>query len=127
MKESTLLEIDGFGNILLGLSLVLAPEAVSRLLGITPHQSFYAVVVGGLLIGIGIALLVERFIPGRRGLGLDGAITINLTFGIILASWLIRHGSELLTRGMGLLWFLVVILVGLSAVELITRRPRAPG
>ena len=71
MKESTLLEIDGIGNVLLGLPLIVYPTGVAQLLGIPfAEHAFYPVILGALLLGIGIALLVERFSPRIRGLGL---------------------------------------------------------
>jgi len=60
MKQSTLLEIDGLGNIVLGLPLLLAPQAVTEFLGLLHGGTFYAVLLGGVFIGIGIALLLER-------------------------------------------------------------------
>ncbi len=118
MKESTLLEIDGIGNVLLGLPLIVYPTGVAQLLGIPfADQGFYPVILGALLLGIGIALLVERFSPRIRGLGLGGAMSINLTFGVVLAVWLIGSPAAPPVRGAVLLWVLVLVLVGISGFE----------
>jgi hypothetical protein len=118
MKESTLLEIDGIGNVLLGLPLIVYPTGVAHLLGIPfADQGFYPVILGALLLGIGIALLVERFSTRIRGLGLGGAMSINLTFGVVLAVWLIGSPAVLPVRGTVLLWVLVLVLVGISGFE----------
>jgi len=118
MKESTLLELDGIGNILLGLPLIIFPIGVTSLLGIpSPESSFYPIILGAVFVGIGIALLVQRYQPSAKGLGLGGALSINLTFGIALIAWLI--GSKTLITGSGsiLLWLLAIALVGISLFE----------
>lgn len=50
-------------------------------------KPFYASIFGGVLFGIGIALLMERSreTTGLSGLGLGGAIAINLCGGFVLA------------------------------------------
>ena len=118
MKESTMLEIDGVGNVLLGLPLVVYPVGVAKLLGIPfADQAFYPVILGALLVGIGIALLIERFSARMKGLGLAGALSINLTFGVVLAVWLLGSSLDLPLHASVLLWVLVLVLVGLSLVE----------
>jgi len=118
MRESTLLELDGFGNILLGLPLVFYPKGVTRLLVISSGEAtFYPIILGAVFIGIGIALLVQRYHPSLKGLGLTGAMIINLTFGLALMSWLISKGAEMTSFGNLLLWLLVAVLVGLSLIE----------
>ena len=118
MKRSTLLELDGVGNLLLGIPLLLFPTAVSNFLGIsTAGTTLYPVVLGSVFFGIGIALLVERFIPSLSGLGLGGAMTINLIFGLALIAWLLLSQTALPLRGAVVLWGLAVILVAISAAE----------
>ncbi len=125
MRESTLVEIDGFGNVILGLLFILLPVGLADTLGIPIDESgFYSTVLGGILIGIGIALLVERFGRGERvvGLGLVGAISINLSFGIVLGLWLLIRTVEVSRQGTVLLWLLVIILIGISSIELLSLR-----
>ena len=70
MRESTLLEIDGFGNVILGLLFIFLPVGLADVLGIPlDESSFYSTVLGGILIGIGVALLVERFGGGGGVVG----------------------------------------------------------
>ena len=126
MKESRLLEIDGVGNIALGLPLIVYPEGVASLLGLPfADGAFYPVVLGSLLIGIGFALLVERFGNNRSGLGLAGAISINMAFGIVLTGWLLSASINLPVRGRILLWALALILVGISTIEYVSMRLRS--
>ena len=118
MRESTLLELDGYGNVLLGLPLVFYPTGVAQLFGIPfADNAFYPIILGAVFIGIGIALLVERYRSKLKGLGIGGAMCINLTFGVVLGIWLLASGSELPIRGNIILWFLVLILVGISTFE----------
>ena len=128
MTNETLLELDGVGNVLLGLPLLLFPELVSEILGFpTIGTTFYPAILGAVFVGIGVALLLQRFRPTLGGLGLGGAISINLIFGIVLAGWLLLSGVGLPPRGLFLLSTLAVILVGISVAEAfsLSRRERA--
>jgi hypothetical protein len=129
MRRSTLLELDGAGNLLLGMVFLLFPTWVSNSLGLPDDASrFYPTVLGAILFGIGVALLLERFRESHKfaGLGLIGALSINLCFGISLAIWLLSTGFELTTPGTIVLWGLVSILVGISGVELHTELKERP-
>ena len=123
MRKELLL-LDGFGNVALGLLLLVAPTAVATWLGLAVGGVFYANLFGAVLIGIGIALLLERGqgTAATKGLGLTGALVINLCFGLVLAGWLLFGGLQLPTRGSLVLWILVAILVGLSGLELLSER-----
>ena len=54
-----------------------------------------------MLIGIGIALLLEQRDKTGAGKGLDltGALVINLCFGLALEGWLITGGLQCPIRG----------------------------
>ena len=60
------------------------------------------------------------------GLGLGGAVSINLCGGAVLAAWLMGGSLSLTTIGQVTLWSLVVFLVGLSALELSSHVRSAP-
>ena len=117
-KKSVLIELDGYGNIILGLPLLLVPNKVSNFFGLSMDQPLYPILLGAILIGIGIALLLECYSKKHQGLGIAGAICINLTVGIILGFWLILNHSVLSNHGYIVLWFLVVILIGIGSIEL---------
>ena len=119
--RNELLTIDGIINLVLGVLLIAFPAGVVRALGIPGGESaFYANILGGVLFGVGVALLIERFRPPLKavGLGLGGAVSINLGGGLVLASWLVLGRLELSTFGVIALWTLVLLLVGLSMIEL---------
>jgi hypothetical protein len=119
----TLLKADATINILLGILLMAFPDGLVRALGIplTDH-AFYPTILGAVLFGIGLALLIECYRgSGRiRGLGLGGAIAINLCGGFVLAIWLLSDKLILPLRGQLLLWLLVLLLIGLSLLEAIS-------
>ena len=123
MKHNRILIADAGINLLLGLLLLIFPTPVVRSLGVpAPQPPFYASLLGAIFVGIAIALLIEarRVYPtGLVGLGLGGAVAINLCGGLALAAWLLSGQLMLTTFGQGLLWALVVILVGISSGELI--------
>ena len=118
-----LLTVDGVVNLMLGILLVWYPESLAGSLGLpTVGRPFFASILGAVLFGVGVALLIERYRPPLRvvGLGLGGAVSINMCGGVILAAWLL--GGELSLTGLGefVLWALVLLLVGLSTIELYT-------
>jgi hypothetical protein len=115
------LTIDAVINVGLGALLLVFPRPVITFLGLpSPVVTFYPSILGAVLVGIGIALIVERRDSGHptAGLGLLGAVTINACGGVALASWLLSGRLALPVRGAVCLWVLVALLVGLSSVEL---------
>jgi hypothetical protein len=118
VTNSRLLELDGIGNVLLGLPLLLFPRLVTEFLGLPGTGStFYPAILGAVFVGIGVALLLERFRPSLGGLGLGGAMSINLIFGLALGSWLLLSDAGLPYRGVIVLSTLAVILIGISVAE----------
>jgi len=127
--RSVLLFIDAVINVALGALLLAFPAPLVALLGVPPVEStFYPSVLGAVLIGIGVALLVEQAHrgPETRGLGLIGAVSINLSGGTVLVAWLVAGSLALPTRGTLFLWTLAAVLVGLSLIELVAERQRMP-
>ena len=123
MNESRLLIIDAVINLALGLLLILFPRNVVLWLGVpVPDSTFYANILGAVLFGIGLALLIERFrLLQMRGLGLDGAIVINICGAGALALWLIFGDLQLSTRGYLFLGAIAVLILGLGMVEWVAK------
>lgn len=120
----TLLVIDSSINLLLGVLLAVFPEPLARAVGVpVPASAFYPNILGGVLFGIGIALALEFWNPNERlgGLGLGGAIAINMCGGLVLAAWLLLGTLDIPFRGYVIMWSLAIILVALSAAELLVR------
>ena len=115
---SFLLLIDAMINLALGVLLVFFPSSLVAALGVpTAEPAFYPSILGAVLFGIGIALLIGR--SNGSGLGLVGAVSINLCGGIVLGLWLVLGNLQLPFRGFALLWGLVAILVGISVIEIL--------
>lgn len=131
MSSSRLLLIDAAINFLLGVLLLLTipfPDQIPRILGVPAvGQPFYASLFGAVLIGIGIALVLEtkRKNPGQFvGLGLAGAIAINLCGGAILIAWLIFGNLQIPVQGIIFLWLIGGTLIIISILELVVHRWR---
>jgi hypothetical protein len=125
MKGYPLLYFDAAVNLMLGIALLFFRPALVAFIGVPPSASgFYPNVLGGVLFGIGLALLMECFRgpKGLVGLGLGGAVSINLCGGIVLAIWLLSGRLSLPLRGFVLMWGLVVLLMGISGMELAAHR-----
>lgn len=120
MEKRPILLIDAIINLVLGILLVsFLPDVVSFLGVPMVQEPFYATILGSVLFGIGIALLIEYFREGSGlvGLGLGGAISINLCGGFVLGTLLIRNRLNIPSHGRLFLWFLVLLLVGISLLE----------
>ena len=121
MKIRNILWVDAVINSLLGILLLAFSPALVHFLGVPDAgSSFYPNILGGVLLGIGIALFIET---GRKdssyiGLGLGGAVAVNLCGGIVLILWLLFGNLTVPARGRIFLWGLAVILVGLSGAEI---------
>jgi hypothetical protein len=121
-RKLTLL-IDFIINLILGVLLLAYSNKLAEYLGVPKAESsFYPNILGGVFVGIALALLIEFFNKYDRitsGLGLLGAIVINLCGGIILIIWLLFGDLGLPLRGSVFLWILAFVLIVLSSIELI--------
>jgi uncharacterized membrane-anchored protein YitT (DUF2179 family) len=114
MRRS-LLVFDALVNFALGTLLLFCPAQLAQWAGLPPVEPpFILHVFGGVLAGIGVALLLGS----RGGLGGRGAAAINLSAAAVLVGWLLFGGLPLSTIGSVALWVLVVLLVALSALHL---------
>jgi hypothetical protein len=123
-----ILVVDAVINFLLGMLLLLFSPTIVGLLGVPQSStSFYPNILGAVFVGIAIALIIGA--SGTKstqtnGLGLMGAISINLCGGITLALWLIFGRLNLPAKGYAFLWALVAILLLVSIAELLRYRLR---
>jgi len=124
----TLILIDSIINLFLGIILLAYSDPVVDLFGLpeTDHK-FYPNILGAVLFGIGIAFFIEykrkdKFI----GLGLGGAISINIMGGIVLLIWLISGKLNLPLQGTIILWILDIALFGVSLFEFIAYLKNKP-
>ena len=122
--QSILLVSDGLINLVLGIILLLFPLGVSEILGLPqPNTHFYPTILGGVLFGIGIALLIERygFKYQIRGLGLGGAIAINFCGALVLLIWLLIDPFDLPMRGYLVLWIIALGVLFIALIELLAK------
>jgi hypothetical protein len=123
-KFNLLLLIDGLVNLLLGILLLFFPLGIGTLFGVPqPALAFYPTILGGVLLGIGIALLLEysNIIIDFNGLGIGGAIAINFCGAGVLVLWLIFGKLHLPLRGTLILWLIAVLVIGIGICEVIAR------
>jgi hypothetical protein len=119
--QRILLLTDAVINLLLGGLLLLYPLGLAALLGMPPvTTTFFPRVLGGVLFGIGIALLIA-YRGGGQGLGLDGAIAINLCGAGAVVGWLVAAPSTIPPRGRVTLWIIALLVIGIGLVELLHR------
>lgn len=123
-KVEILLLIDGIINLVLGVLLLMFPAGIPEILGL-PYSSmhFYPTILGGVIFGIGIALLVERygFKHKIRGLGLGGAIAINISGALVLLVWLIIDPFDLPFKGYFILWSIAIVVLLVGIIEIIAK------
>jgi hypothetical protein len=121
MHRSRLLLLDALVNFVLGVFLIEFPRNVVDFLGVPQSEvAFYPSVLGVVLLGIAIALWVEYKRPPQApaGLGLAGAIAINLLGAVVLVAWLLFGKLEIPLRGQVLMWGLALLLIVVGLVEL---------
>jgi len=128
MKDKLLI-VDAIINFVLGILLLLSisfSDQITEFLGVPKIElAFYPSIMGGVFIGIGVSLVIEnkrRNDKGLIGLGLAGAITINLCGGIVLIGWLLFGSLDLPIRGTIFLWVIAVLLVSISSIEAVVQR-----
>jgi len=117
-EDKILLIVDGVVNTILGLALLAFPFGSGKILGLpSSENNFYPVILGAVLLGIGIALFIEvnYHKKAKSGLGLEGAIIINIVASIVLIIILIFGQLNISMLGLIILWFVgtFVLLIGL--------------
>ena len=103
-----------------GVLLALAPLTTLRIIGLPrPDTGFWPRLCGALLVGMAGALFLEGTSRGH-GLGLAGAIVINLCGASVLAALLVLDAGPPSRRGRIVVWLIVCLLVTLSVFEIAT-------
>ncbi len=120
-KHKILLIVDCVVNIMLGFLLILFPIGVANFLGLPETSTnFYPSILGAVIFGIGLALLFELigYQKKFRGLGLGGAILINLVGSIVLICWLVFGSLSIPLKGQIILWLVALLVFAIGIVEL---------
>ena len=124
MARKNLLVVDGIVNLVLGVLLTFFPARLVIALDLPKVETyFYVNILGAVLFGIGLALLLERFAgqQGITGLGIGGAIAINLCGAGVLVFWLLFGNLELSLGGAIFLWGIAVVVSSVAMAELLTK------
>jgi hypothetical protein len=128
VKESVLLTIDGAVDLLVGALLIVFPTGLASFLGVPmPGNPLYATVLGGVLAGIGLALifqqLLDRPIESR---GIEIPIIINFAGAGTLIGVLIAGHLALPIHGDVFLWIVAIIVLAIGLAEVILHVREAP-
>lgn len=119
MKERLLL-FDGLIYFLLGFLIVIFPVKISEKLGLPyPENPFYFIMIGSLIVGLGVAVLIEFFNPNLQGLGLCGSVAINICVIIVLVICLFTGIINLPFKTKIIVIFLISIFIVLSGAKII--------
>lgn len=113
--------VDSFINLALGILLLFFPTFIIQALYLpTAENNFYINILGAVLFGIGIALLLERFNNPLlvSGLGVTGAIAINLCGAGALIAWLLFGNLDLSLSGSIFLWGIALIVLGIAIIKI---------
>ena len=119
-EDKILLLIDGIVNLAVGLVLLCYPLGIGDYLELPKSDNnFYPVILGALIFSIGIALFVERkyYELGIRGLGIEGAIIINIITSSALIIFLIFGRLNISIVGSIILWFVGILVFIIGVVE----------
>jgi hypothetical protein len=123
-RKNLLLIIDGIVNLILGGLLLFFPAQLMKVFELPGVETFFYVnILGGVLLGIGIALLLEQFSDRSkmRGLGIAGAILINICGAGALVYWLVFGNLDLALNGSIFLWIIAIIVLGVACAEIISK------
>ena len=124
LKHKILLLVDGAVNIVLGVLLLLFPVGIAEFFGLPVADSkFYPSILGAVLAGIGMALFIELFGFSKqiRGLGIGGAIIINITGALVLIGWLLFGSLSIPLTGQVVLWGVGIVVLVIAILELVTK------
>lgn len=122
-----MLVLDGIVNLVLGMLLIFFPSQLLSILDLPQVETFFYVnILGAVLFGIGIALLLERYAwkKGYTGLGIAGAIAINLCGAGALILWLLFGNLDLRPSGTIFLWSIAFLVLGVAGAELLNKAGR---
>ena len=123
-KHKIFLVIDGLVNLILGALLLLFPFGVIEFLGLPAAVNyFYSSLLGAVIFGIGIALFLELFGFRKhlRGLGIAGAIAINITGASVLIGWLLFTSLAMPLKGRITLWVIAALVLGIGLAEWLSK------
>ena len=104
-----------------GLSLLLAPRTLAKMLGLpSADEPFWPRLLGGTLIGLATAILVELRLQPGRSLGLTGIVAINLCVAVVLGGLVILGKAGSTRRGRASVGLAAVVLTLIALVAIVS-------
>ena len=106
-RYKILLLLDSVVNLLLEILLLIFPMGIIDFFCLPEtNTKFYPSILGAVILGIGLALLLELAGHAKRfrGLGFGGAILINTVGSIVLMFWLAFGSLTIPLKGQITLW-----------------------
>ncbi len=111
---------DALLKLMYGMALVRSPVGILKTLGMPSGEpSFYVRLLGSLLVGIGLALMIEALPTGWRGLGAGGAATVNFVAAAMLALLTIGRPGGTNAMGRRLLWIMTASTLAFGVLEVL--------
>lgn len=123
-EDKILLLIDSAVNIVIGIILLCFPLGIGDYLELPKSDNyFYPTILGALISGIGIALFIEYKYSekGKRGLGIDGAIIINIIASSALIIFLVFGNLNISRLGSAILWIVGILVFAIGLFEYFRR------
>ncbi|NNG04380.1 MAG: hypothetical protein HKM95_09805 [Inquilinus sp.] len=118
MITDILLLADAVLKLVMGAVLAVYSNRLVGALGLpSGGSSFYPRLLGGLLLGVGVARLMAAMPTGWAGLGIHGAAMVNVLMGAMLVLLLIGRAGRPAAAGQRLLWGLAAVQLGLGGLE----------
>jgi len=109
---------DALLKLMWGMALVLSFGRLMAALGLPSSESrFYPRLLGSLLVGVGLALMIEALPTGWRGLGAGGAAVVNFAVAAMLVLLLIGRSGRTNAMGRRLLLIMAGSLLAMGALE----------
>lgn len=124
-EDKILLLIDSVVNIAIGIILLCYPLGIGDYLDLPKSDNnFYPVILGAVIFSIGIALFIESkyYERGIRGLGIEGAITINIIASSVLIIFLVAGNLNISKFGLIILWFIGILVFIIGVVEILRNK-----
>lgn len=119
-EDKILLVIDSMVNIVIGIILLCFPLGIGDYLELPKsNNNFFPTILGAIILGIGIALFIEYkyFEKTKRGLGIEGAIIINIIASSALIIFLVFGNLNISLLGSVILWFVGILVFIIGLVE----------
>lgn len=120
MKESVLLTIDGAVDLILGALLLVFPQGLVNTLGLPrPASPFYPAILGGVLVGIGLALVAQQLLARPIATrGIEIPIVTNISGAAALIAVLIVGQVSMGIQGRIFLWILAIVVLATGVGEI---------